>query len=222
MKTWQIEFEARLGAAQSPPVLSRDLLLRMARSAHGRALPASSLSHWLKSAQARAKLTRVQRGLYLNAFRTPSGTLADVTGWLRSDAVVSLNSVLGDAGVLNNPSRVVTAVVPLDGVAPPRLGRKHTHAGLLHFFGVPRRVLEAGEAADRLQAQAGLEHVRATPEKALIDWLYLAASPRSHRTWPVRGDLDVALLDKQRLRRLARAAGVEDILDDWLAGPAAV
>ncbi|MDE2197251.1 MAG: hypothetical protein KGJ56_08690 [Gammaproteobacteria bacterium] len=216
MKAWQMEFENRLGAAHAPPVLDRDLLARMVRSIQGRSIPASSLSHWLKSALARKKLTLVQRGLYLNGFRTKPGTLADAAGWLRRDAVVSLNTVLGDAGVLNNPSRSVTALVPMDGGAPPPLGRKPTAAGELHFFGVPRRILEAGAAADRLQSDAGLEHVRATPEKALVDWLYLAASPRSHRTWPPRADVDISMLDERRLRRLAQAAGMKKILDAWL------
>ena len=216
MKAWQMDFENRLGAAAAPPVLDRDLLARMARSAQGRAIPASSLSHWLKSALARKKLTQVQRGLYLNAFRSRPGTLADAAGWLRRDAVVSLNTVLGEAGVLNNPARTVTVLRPEDSEVPPKLGRQHTAAGELHFFGVPYRILEAGEVTDRLQPAAGFEHVRATPEKALIDWLYLANSPRSHRTWPPRADVDVSLLDQQRLRRLAQAAGLKKILHAWL------
>ena len=222
MKAWQMEFENRLTADDAPPVLNRDLLARMARSAQGRAIPASSLSHWLKSALARKKLKPVQRGLYLNAFRAKPGTLADAADWLRHDAVVSLNSVLGDAGVLNNPSRTVTALVPVDAGSPPSLGRKQTSAGEFHFFGVPRRFLEAGQAGDRLQSQLGLEHARATPEKALLDWLYLANSPRSYRTWPPRADLDVSMLDRQRLQRLARAMGLEKILDDWLKRPGGI
>lgn len=222
MKSWQMTFESRLAASDAPPVLSRDLLARLARSAHGnRALPVSSLSHWLKSAQARGKLPRVQRGLYLNAFRSPPGRLADAAPWLRIDAVVSLNTVLGEAGVLNNLSRVISVVVPIDSSGPPpQLGRKKTAAGTFHFFGLPRRTLEAGAADDRLDTHGGVEHARATPEKALLDWLYLAASPRSHRTWPLRGDVDITLLDQRRLRRLARAMGTAEILDTWLAnGP---
>lgn len=218
MKPWQIKFEMNLAQAGAPAVLSRDLLLRMARSARGR-LPVagSSLSHWLKSAQSQGKLQRVQRGLYLNRLRVPPGQLADASGWLRTDAVVSLNTVLGEAGVLNNPSRVVTAVVPVDTDAPPpQLGRKATLAGTFHFFGLPRRILEAGSLHERLQSDAGVEHMRATPEKALLDWLYLAASPRSHRTWPLRGDVDVGLLNAKRLRKLALAAGLDKVLDDWL------
>ncbi|MGH8279991.1 MAG: hypothetical protein ACRETQ_10595 [Gammaproteobacteria bacterium] len=191
----------------------------MARSAQGnRALPVSTLSHWLKSAEVRARLLRIQRGLYLNRFRSPPGNLADAAPWLHADAVVSLNTVLGDAGVLNNPSRAITAVVPIDTYAPPpQLGRKTTAAGAFHFFGLPRRILESGAADDRLQTEARIEHARATPEKALLDWLYLAASPHSHRTWPPRADLDLSPLDQRKLRRLARAMGMTKILNSWLA-----
>ena len=217
MNKWRTILEERLAAADAPAVLNRALLARFARTANGRPVAPSSLSYWLKNARSRGKLPAVQRGLFLNRWRRPAGTLADAAPWLRTDAVVSLNTVLGDAGVLNNPSHAVTAVVPLDrGAPPPRLGRQRTRAGSLHFFGLPRRILEAGAAPDRLSEQAQLDHPRATPEKALLDWLYLAASPRSHRTWPPRTDLDLDLLNLQRLRRLAKAADMQDVLQTWL------
>jgi hypothetical protein len=207
MKIWQIRFEAALGAPDAPPVLTRDLLARMARSARdGVPLAPSSLSHWLAGARERARLNPVVQGLYLNHFRARPGTLADAAAALRLDAIVSLNSVLGDEGILNNPSHILTAVVPIDVGAPaPKLGRQVTATGTLHFFGVPRRILEAGEPPDRL---ASADHPRATPEKALVDWLYLAASPRSLRTAPPWSDLDLSRLDRSRLLRLAKAAGI--------------
>lgn len=217
MNDWRAILEEHLAAADAPAVLNRALLARFARSAKGRPVAPSSLSYWLKSARVRGKLPAVQRGLFLNRWRRPAGTLADAAPWLRTDAVVSLNSVLGDAGVLNNPSHAVTAVVPLDrGAPPPRLGRQRTRAGSLHFFGLPRRILEAGATADRLSREQQHDHPRATPEKALLDWLYLAASPRSHRTWPPPADLDMDLLNLQRLRRLAKAADMQDVLQTWL------
>ena len=219
MQTWQIRFEEQLGASAAPPVVSRDLLARLARSARSqRAVPASSLTHWLRTAQRRGKLRPVQRGLYLNGFRARPGQAADATPWLRADAVVSLNTVLGEAGVLNNPAHTLTAVVPIDQAAPPpHLGRQRTQAGVFHFFGLPRRILESGAVHARLDSNGGFEHPRATPEKALLDWLYLAASPRSHRTFPPRGDLDMTMLDAKRLRHLAAAAGMANVLKTWLA-----
>lgn len=213
MKPWQIRLQRALAAADSPPVLSRDLLSRFARTAReGRVVSASSLSYWIRQAVAEERLHPVQRGLYLNAFRARAGQPADAASWLRADAVVSLNTVLGDAGVLNNPVHAITVVVPLDPRSPPpRLGRQPTKAGTFHFFGLPRRILEVGDVDDRLEPPDDFEHPRATPEKALIDWLYLAESPRSRRRLPPREDLDLELLDAARLQRLATAAG--------LAGP---
>ncbi len=130
--------------------------------------------------------------------------LADAIAWFHTDAVVSLNTVLGDSGILNNPTTVVTAVVPIDrGRHPPaRLGRKATLAGIVHFFGIPRHILQAGKPEDRLEAEEQYEHSRATPEKALVDWIYLGSSPRSRRTPPPRDDIGMELLDARRLRRL--------------------
>jgi hypothetical protein len=220
MKAWQIELEQRLSADDAPPVLTRDLLERFARTARqaveGRDVPPSTLTYWLKQAAQRNRLILVKSGLYLNRFRAIPGQPADATPWLYRDSVVSLNTVLGDAGVLNNPTHVITAVVPIDrGYPPPRLGRQRTRAGTFHFFGLPRRVLDAGAPEDRLEPQDAYEHPRATPEKALVDWLYLGHSPRSRRTLPPRGDLDLSMLNPKQLKNLADAAGIADILISW-------
>ena len=115
MKAWQISMEQLLGDADAPPVLTRDLLDRFARSARdGKSVPKSTLSLWIQRAADAGKLVFVQRGLYLNQFRAVPGRLADTVPLLHKDAVVSLNTVLGDSGVLNNPSNTVTAIVPFD------------------------------------------------------------------------------------------------------------
>lgn len=222
MKPWQLRLEQMLAADDAPAVLTRDLLARFARTARdatetGTDLPSSTLTHWLQRATQAGKLAAVKRGLYLNRFRARPGQPVDAAPWLYRDAVVSLSTVLGDAGVLNNPTTVVTAVVPVDrGHPPARLGRQRTRAGVFHFYGMPRRVLEAGTADDRLELARAFEHVRATPEKALVDWLYLGNSPRSRRTLPPRGDIDLAMLNQRRLQRLAAAAGVAAVLQAWI------
>lgn len=222
MKPWQIKLEQMLAARDAPAVLTRALLEQFGatvpRDERGfHYIGASSWTYWIKGLVARGALQPVQRGLYLNRLRARPGTLADAVPWLQRDAVVSLNTVLGDAGVLNNPSRVVTAVVPINAGAPPpaRLGRRQTKAGTVHFYGMPRAVLEAGVPEDRLEDNPNADHVRATPEKALVDWLYLGASPRSRRPLPPRGDIDLEMLNEKRLARLANAAGVADVLANW-------
>jgi hypothetical protein len=216
MIAWQSRLASALAEPGAPPVLPRDLLRRFARSARGQAVPESTLTWWIRNAAATAQLQAVQRGLYLNRFRNPPGKLADAISFFHRDAVVSLSTVLGDAGVLNNPSRAVTAVVPIDiGFPAPKLGRHRSLAGTFHFHGMPRRILEAGTLADRLEPPERFEHPRATPEKALLDWLYLGRSSRSRRTLPPPDDIDMELLDQRRLRRLARAARLTDALAEW-------
>lgn len=225
MKTWQEQLEKRLSERDAPAVLTRNLLERFARSAlvspmNGDSIPKSSLSYRIRQLTDAGKLEPVQRGIYLNRLRRKPVSLADAVPSLQRDAVVSLNTVLGDAGVLNNPSRIVTAVAPINRGAPPpsRLGRRKTKAGTVHFFGIPRDILEAGKPEDRLEPIEAYDHVRATPEKALIDWLYLGFSPRSRRTLPPRGDIDMDMLDSRRLVRLAKAARLTEELDAWKAG----
>jgi hypothetical protein len=220
MIAWQSRLAGALADPGAPPVLPRDLLRRFARSAReGQAVPESTLTWWIRNAAATGQLQAVQRGLYLNRFRNPPGQLADAISFFHRDGVVSLNTVLGDVGVLNNPSRIVTAVVPIDaGFPAPKLGRRRSLAGTLHFYGMPRRILEAGTLADRLEPSRRFEHLRATPEKALLDWLYLGRSSRSRRTPPPPDDIDMDLLDQRRLRRLAKAAQLVDALARWREG----
>ncbi|MGH8398167.1 MAG: hypothetical protein ACRETA_07980 [Gammaproteobacteria bacterium] len=101
------------------------------------------------------------------------------------------------------------------------------HAVLAHTSGRMRKQYirtftgdASGEPVDRLDQSGKLEHPRFTPEKALLDWLYLAVSPRSHRTWPPRTDIDLATLDSRRLARLAKTTGLGSVLADWLQGSA--
>jgi len=219
MSDWQKILQRQLAFDDAPPVLTRDLLKRYSRSANdNQPVPASSLTYWKTSMMGERKLQPVQRGLFLNNFRSRNGALADACFWYYPDAVVSLNTVLGDSGVLNNPSTVVTAVVPIDrgGSPPSRLGRKTTKAGTFHFFGMPRHILVAGEPEDRLDSTGMYEHLRATPEKALIDWLYLGLSSRSRRAAPPRSDIDVESLNKRRLQRLAKVMSLAGNLDVWM------
>ena len=218
MKHWQMNIEQFLSQPDAPPVLNRTLLSRIARTANnGDCIPTASLTRWIKQAGTRGKLLVVIRGIYLNAFRPVPGQNADAVQYLRRDAIISLNTVLADAGVLNNPSHAITAVVPFDRTAPkPKLGRVNTHAGVFHFFGLPREILEAGRTKDRIDSNPRREHIRATPEKALVDWLYLSSSPYSHMTTPNPVDVDMGLLNLPRLKRLAKASGVMRVLEIFM------
>lgn len=219
MSSWKQALELQLSAPHAPGALTLGVLSRAASLARHAPIPDTTLHAWIKDATARARLVRVSRGVYLNRFTTPSGRLADAVAHVRRDAVVSLHSALDDAGALNNPPVGVTAVLPLDpGSTRPRVGRVQTVAGAMHFRAIPRRILEAGEIEDRLDLDRGSSHPRATPEKALLDWLYLARSPRSTLAPPAVHDVEHGELNKKRLMRLARAMKLEETLVEWLRG----
>ena len=159
-------------------------------------------------------MQRVVRGLYLNRLISPPAQLAEAAVWLRAGAVLSLQTVLGDTGVWNNYTGWVTAVVPLSSrYVTPSLGKLEARGGTFVFRGLPERVLEAGGEEDRLAS--GVTYRRATPEAALLHWLYLSRSPRS-RMSPPPSDLDLGSLDLRKLRRLARSMVLSEPLESWL------
>jgi hypothetical protein len=172
-----------------------------------------SVERWIQEATLAGRLRRVSRGLYLNHLIGPPAQLAEAAIWLRPGCVISLQTVLGDAGVWNNYTDWVTAIVPLSRrYTTPSLGRLETSAGTFVFRGIPEAVLAAGPEEDRLVT--GVPYRRATPEAALLHWLYLANSPRS-RMSPPPPDLDLEELDARRLNRLARAMKLAEALANW-------
>ncbi len=218
MKSWQIALQRQLGAPDAPGALTLGALARASEQHRASSIEDSSLHHWIKSMVVADRLRRVQRGLYLYGLRSPPGRPAVAAAHLRRDAVVSLHTALAEAGVLNNPPTVVTSVVPIDaGAPPPKLGKIRTQVGIFLFRGLPRRLLEAGDIADRLDLTGHQDFPCASAEKALLDWLYLANSPRSNLAASARQDIDVRDMDRRKLRRLARAMEMGDLLDAWLA-----
>jgi hypothetical protein len=79
-------------------------------------------------------------------------------------------------------------------------------------------MLEAGSIEDRLDLERGLMHPQASSEKALLDWLYLAQSPRSTLTAPASHDIDLEELDNAKLNRLAKAMELQQTLSAWRRG----
>lgn len=210
---WTTRLELALSDPHALRVLDTRSLYRLAQTAH-RTVSKPSIERWIREALTAQRLQRVVRGLYLNRFLSPAPHLAEAAVWLRPGAVVSLQTVLGDAGVWNNFTDAVTAIVPLSPRTPnPSLGRLETAAGTFVFRGMPERVLNAGEEKDRL-AQ-GLSYRRAAPEAAILHWLYLSHSPRSRMALPPM-DLDLDDLDRRRLKRLAKAMRLDAALTDWL------
>jgi len=210
---WDTRLELRLAETEAARVVNTATLFRLARhEQHG--LSRASLERWINDALAAKRLIKVVRGLYLNRMTAPPAELAEAATWLRPGCVVSLQTVLGDSGAWNNFTRMVSCVVPFSSASPrPSLGVRRTQAGEFQFRGIPESVLHAGKDVDRLADVIG--YLRATPEAALLQWLYLAASPHSSLAAPPL-DIDMNELDARRLKRLAKAMSLPDKLEKWL------
>lgn len=157
---------------------------------------------------------QVARGIYLNGRITPLPTLDEAAPWLRRGAVISLQRVLGQAGVLNNPTERITCVLPLQ--VSRAVGAVRSDLGLFTFSGMRGDLVPDGKEAWSRDALEPYAHVpTATPEKALLDWLYLA---RESQKWalPPRHDIDFGEMDLVRLQRLAAHMGLERDLGAFL------
>jgi hypothetical protein len=76
-----------------------------------------------------------------------------------------------------------------------------------HVDGWLSRAIEhAGDIEDRMDLD--FKYLRATPEKALLDWIYLGASARTKISGPPF-DIDADRLQKTPLQRLAKAMNLE-------------
>src|ERR1700720_853006 len=147
---WSTRLELVLAEPSALRVLDTASIIQLAKNVR-QDISKPSVERWIQEAVAANRLQRVVRGLFLNRLIVPPARLCEAAVWLRPGAVISLQTALGDAGVWNNYTDWVTAVVPL---APryitPSLGRVETAAGVFVFRGIPERVLEAGDEKDRL------------------------------------------------------------------------
>lgn len=171
---------------------------------------------WLHALASVGALEPVNRGVYLNRFAGPTVHPAEAAQFLRRGAIVSLACVLERCGAFNTFGSTVTCVVPLTGAAPPKVGERHTRAGAFRFYAMPQRALSSG--AERIGDVQDLAYgyPRATPERALLGWVYLGASQRSRLSLPPN-DLDIEQMSPGRLKRLARAMGIEAEWNRWRA-----
>ena len=210
---WTTRLELALSEPTALRVLDKKSIVRVAQDVRPD-VSEPSVERWIQEAVGANRLRRVVRGLYLNCLISPPAQLAEAAVWLRPGAIVSLQTVLGDAGIWNNFTDWVTAVVPLARrYATPSLGKIETAGGVFVFRGMPESIVEVGRERDRLVAEA--TYRRATPEAALLHWLYLFNSPRSRMSSPPL-DLDLERLDRQQLKRLARAMDLAEILESFL------
>ncbi len=171
---------------------------------------------WIRDQTNAGALRPVTRGLYLNQLARPRPTAAEAASFVRSGAIVSLQTVLGEAGITNSYSDIVTSVLPVRGRVAQSSRSVVANGVEYRFHAMPARLLndEVGDLEDRMDLE--VVYPRATPEKALLDWIYLGASARTKLAFPPL-DVDLDRLEKRRLKRLADRMRLSERLENYLS-----
>lgn len=217
---WKVASETLLMKAESPIVLTTSdlgLLADIGANGRGRAPSRATISRWIAELVDSKKLLEVTKGVFINRLGHRDESPAAAAHWIRRGSVVSLSWVLEQAGLTNNFGDTITCVIPThpSWTKPQIKDRVIPGVATFKFHAMHTDLVDeaAGSAEDRRDLR--FSYARATPEKALLDWIYLA---NDHRSRLQRPPLDIELdrMDRRRLKRLARTMGLEDQLRTWV------
>ena len=212
---WKLAAEARLMNADTPAVLTTAMVQMIATGGLDAPPSRPTFQRWMNELAQTGKLRRVIKGVYINRLGHRDASPAAAAHWVRARSVVSLSWVLEQAGLTNNFGDTVTCVIPTDPTWPqPQISDRQTDAGMFRFFAMPAHLVDerAGGLADIRDLR--FDYPRTTPEKALLDWVYLGASAHSRLTRPPL-DLDTQPLNQTRLKRLVTRMGMQRQWTDW-------
>lgn len=162
----------------------------------------SNANVFLTRAQAKGLVERVTRGVYINALREARPRIEEVACFLRTPSYISCEWALNRHGVILQAPTVCTVLTLQTAVGRTR---NISYSGFtIEFSRIAPRLFSGFEAKDGYNL--------ATPEKALLDTVYL----RKHIPFPDELDLDA--VDKDKLMRLAEPfpAPVKKRLDEVL------
>lgn len=215
-----MQVSKRLRDPDAPRIVTHAMLERLADHLRP-GVAKTTVARLAEQAEGFGMLVRTGRGRWVNRLTDPPASPEETIPFLRRGAVVSLATVLGDAGVLNNWTPDIQCVVPVlhgsprPAVTPAFLDGLPGGRRAVTFRVLPMAVLHPEAARPGDIFDKTVRHPRATPEAALCHWLYLAASPYSTLAAPTRGDVDLDHLDETRLRRLTRLFGLETVMAEW-------
>jgi hypothetical protein len=212
---WRYQLLGRLEAPGALRVYSTEELIALIRDVRPSAalITARAAVEGLVAANA---LTKVSKGVFLNRRCTPPTELGEVAQVIRKGAFVSLESVLGECGFLNNPPAIVTAVLPLTATHRPNVGEVRTSGGqVFRFHALPARYFPQSREENRQMMQPGRHYQIFRPEAAALHWLHLAKSVRSKKLQPPQ-DIDFSVLNLDLLKELAWKWELSSSLAAWM------
>lgn len=174
------------------------------------------MHRFLSKLQDLSLVNKVHHGVYLNSMARPAVLLDEAAGLIRSGAVVSMQTVLGRWGVLNNPVPYVSCVMP----GNTNSGSVKTRAGVIKFFSIrPDLVHRENDPQWKELAFTSASSPTATPEKALLDWLWLSSSVSTSKlSAPPLHDIELDDLNPEVLDVLAEKMSLSQRLEDFRGG----
>jgi hypothetical protein len=165
-------------------------------------------------------LHKVADDVFLNYLVEPMPSPAEALRFVSPGAYLSLHMVLGQCGVLNNPSNIYTCVRSSTSASPEGeielVGRRfatNNPAPLFHVYAM-KPSIPAVNKDDHIDVK--FSYPRATPERAFCDWLYLTKTENKALGAEPPLDCDMQLLDMDRLCRIASHMDVDKELECWL------
>lgn len=183
----------------------------------------ATLYRWINDMEKAGLLRSVSEGLYANMLAQPQPAAAAAAGLLRKGAVVSLQSALNEAGMDNNPSAIVTAIIPVADFRKsyPKPGELTGGFGRFRFYTMPAEMFSSKIGHEEDLFDMHKPYLMSTPEKAVLDWLYIHHSSRiarseSRRMSPPHLDLDITGINLSKMGRMAIKMGLESELAQWL------
>lgn len=210
---WNDRIEMWLRGEYAPRVFTRAELYQAVNDREK--VCKSTFSRWLHHCLRTSKLNQVTPRLYLNGLARLPVAKEEAVDCLFPSAVVSLQRVLKAHGIMKGGTTAITAVWAKEAMESPFQAGRHVYAmGEVFVTPMPRAILTAGGLADRLDLS--LCYPAATPEKALVDWLYLASDKGSRMKMPPLETMALDRLDLDKVRRLALAAGLVDMDNPWV------
>lgn len=169
----------------------------------GLSIPSRSLSLALSEWSENGFVYRVNNRAYLNGRARYRVAYDEAAPWLRPGAIVSLHRSLANVGALNTRNSDVTAVVSSEDTT--KVGLVATGVATFKFAALPPAMIILPGHALFDEAVETHKPWSATPEKALLDWLYLVSTPRGASAWPLAPshEWNLAALNMDRLEKLA-------------------
>lgn len=146
-----------------------------------------SANVFLTRAQAKGLVERIARGVYFNALREPRPGIEEVACFLRTPSYISCEWALNRHGVLLQAPTVLTLLTLQTSVGPSR--NVVTGGVTIEFSRIAQKLFTGFEGKDGYNL--------ATPEKALLDTIYL------RKCVPFADELDFDAIDRDKLARLA-------------------